>query len=69
MRYVKRNDGQSKGVSVERETGRVAMPRALSRALTRAPVFPPPPMMRIVPCDMILTSTIFHRLGVTDRHG
>jgi hypothetical protein len=20
-------------------------------------------------CDMILTSTIFHRLGVTDRHG
>ena len=32
---------QSKGVSVERETGRVAMPRALSRALTRAPVFPP----------------------------
>ena len=29
----------------------------------------PLPMMRIVPCDMILTSTIFHRLGVTDRHG
>jgi hypothetical protein len=27
---------QSKGVSVERETRRVAMPRALSRALTRA---------------------------------
>jgi hypothetical protein len=23
----------------------------------------------IIPCDMILASAIFHRLGVTDRHG
>ena len=43
---------QSNGIVVERETGRVAMPRAFSRALTRAPVFPSPPMMRIGSSDM-----------------
>ena len=54
------------GGTRDRSCGDAARPEP---RIDAAPVFPPPPMMRIVPCDMILTSTIFHRLGVTDRHG